>query len=340
MIDGLYQSVICFYMAYLVFAPATFSTESGRDINDYKRIGVFIATAAVIVVNTYILLNTYRWDWFMVLITTISVLLIWLWTGAYTSFTDGFTFYGAAAQCYGSLTFWCTLLLTIIICLLPRFSSKAIQKIYFPRDIDIVREQIRQGRFAYLKDMDPNDVASGTVSPQQGKALDSASSSDISKPMDAHKISSNPINHGRDDDTRPIYPPSIAPTATTRGGNTHSQNGSDGTEYMYHGRDRSVERVLPVLTNVSSRYSNDGGPQSPTVATNPFDTPIVGRSSLDRPRPSFERFRSSMEGARPRASFEQANDFTSAAYLTKVESTASGSGAARQDLTSSHMRDL
>ncbi|KAK0943098.1 phospholipid transporting ATPase, partial [Friedmanniomyces endolithicus] len=96
--------------------------------------GVFIGNPVVVVVNIYILLNTYRWDWFMCLITGISILLIFLWTGAYTSFTDGFTFYGAAKQVYGSLSFWAYLLLTVVLCLLPRFSAKAFQKIYYPRD--------------------------------------------------------------------------------------------------------------------------------------------------------------------------------------------------------------
>ena len=113
MIDGLYQSVICFFFTYLIFEPNTFASGSGRDINDYKRMGAFIANPVVLIVNTYILLNTYRWDWFMVLITSISMLLVFFWTGVYTSFTAGFTFYGAATQVYGSLTFWADLLLTV-----------------------------------------------------------------------------------------------------------------------------------------------------------------------------------------------------------------------------------
>jgi phospholipid-translocating ATPase len=151
MVDGVYQSVIVFFMGYLIFRPANFVPKNGLNVDDTSRMGVFIATAAVIVVNLYVLNNTYRWDWLTVLIVVISILLIWFWTGVYTSFTVGFTFYGAAAQVYGTLDFWANLLLTTIICLLPRFCAKAIQKIYFPRDVDIIREQVRQGKFDYLK---------------------------------------------------------------------------------------------------------------------------------------------------------------------------------------------
>jgi len=70
--DGIYQSVICFFMAYMVFAPATFATENGRGVADTSRMGVYVACATIVVVNTYVLLNTYRWDWLILLIVSIS----------------------------------------------------------------------------------------------------------------------------------------------------------------------------------------------------------------------------------------------------------------------------
>jgi phospholipid-translocating ATPase len=175
MADGVYQSVIVFFMGYLIFQPANFVPKNGLNIDDTSRMGVFIATAAVIVVNLYVLNNTYRWDWFTLLIVVISILLIWFWTGIYTSFTAGFTFHGAATQVYGTLDFWAYLLLTTIICLLPRFCVKSIQKIYFPRDVDIIREQVRQGHFDYLKDKDPlappppdSDMVKSLASSEEG----------------------------------------------------------------------------------------------------------------------------------------------------------------------------
>ncbi|KAI7460085.1 phospholipid-translocating P-type ATPase [Hortaea werneckii] len=302
MIDGLYQSVICFYFTYLVFEPATFATESGRNISDYKRMGVYIATPTVFVVNFYILLNTYRWDWFMVLITAISILLIWFWTGVYTAFTASFTFYESAPQVYGQLSYWCTFLLTITVCLAPRFAAKAFQKIYMPYDIDIVREQIRQGKFDYLNQAGP--AANAAEVDKAG----STSSSENSKPVDK-KI---PHEHAVSEDMRPIYPPSVAPTATTH--NARSQNGSDGTDYTGH----SIDRAFPPAYSGSSPVA----PAPP--AFNVEDTepaPAAARPSMDRPRPSFDRLRSSMDRTRP--SFEASRDFTSAAYLSRVESSQS-----------------
>jgi len=328
MIDGLYQSVICFYFPYLLFRVGNFVTEEGRSINDYKRLGVYIAIPAVIVVNAYLMMNTYRWDWFMSLIAVVSTLLIFLWTGAYTSLTAGFTFYGAGSQVFGALSFWAVCLIAVILCLLPRFIGKAVQKIYFPRDVDIIREQIRQGKFDYLKDVEPSNVSLAPVD----KLAGSASSSEISKGNDKGKNHENKMS----EDMRPMYPPSVAPTATTH--NPRSHNGSDGTDYTGHQR-FSLDRAFP---HVNTDHTNMGGQQT-FSGTNTPTTPVInapfdhesearnsfhtapGRPSFDRPRPSFDRLRSSCD--RTRASFEASRDFTSAAYLSRVESSNSANGA-------------
>ena len=268
MLDGLYQSVICFYMAYLLFRPGNFVTHNGLSIDDRVRFGVYIAPAAIIVINTYILLNTYRWDWLMVLLVVISILLVWFWTGVYSSFESSAYFYKTAAQTFAQPSFWAVTSLSVILSLLPRFCIKFVQKIYFPYDVDIVREQVRQGKYDYLdKSSGSDDVVS----------KGSSSSSDIAKP------SKHTHYPSIDEDQRPIYPPSVAPTATTH--NPRSQNGSDGTDFTRHRQ--SLE---------------------PQV-----------RPSMDRARPSYDRIRASMDRIRP--SFEASDDFTSAAMLTRLESS-------------------
>lgn len=283
--DGIYQSVVCFFMGYLLFARATFVTSNGLGVDDRPRMGVYIACTIVVVVNIYVLMNVYRWDWLMVLLVFISILLIWFWTGVYTAVPSAAQFYRAAPQVYGQLTFWVFALLTMFACLLPRFVAKAIQKIYLPRDIDIIREQVRLGKFDYLNQYE------AYVPPK----VSSAASSDVSQAAKPPAKESAQV----DDDKRPIYPPSIAATGTTR--NPHSQNGSDGTNYTGH------------------RLSMD----------------YLSRPSFDRPRPSFDRMRSSMDRIRP--SYEASNDFTSAALLTRVESSHSQQGQGRRSVHGSSM---
>ena len=105
MLDGIYQSVICFYMTYLAFQPGNFASENGLDVESRLQMGVFVAHASVLTVNLYILLNTYRWDWLMLTLCAFSVLLVWFWTGVYTASTYSGSFYGAGSQVYGQPSF-------------------------------------------------------------------------------------------------------------------------------------------------------------------------------------------------------------------------------------------
>jgi phospholipid-translocating ATPase len=254
MLDGFYQSVMCFFITYLLFSSAENVTISGQNVDDQKRMGVYVACATIVVINMYVLMNSYRWDWLVCLIVGISILLIWFWTGVYTSFTSSATFYKAASEVFAQPTFWAITCLTVIVCLLPRFTIKFLQKNYFPLDVDIVREQVRMGLYSHLDD-DNLEPPSST---------DSTASSDLSDPKKGLKGKKHRKgSYARDDDRRPIYPPSVAPTANTN--NNASQRGSDGTQYTHHTHQPSFSE----------------GPVRPS-----FDRI---RASMDRVRPSFEQ---------------------------------------------------
>ncbi|RKF75454.1 Phospholipid-transporting ATPase DNF1 [Golovinomyces cichoracearum] len=250
MLDGLYQSIICFFVAYSLFSPANFVTHNGLNIDDRERFGVYIGPAAVVVINTYILLNTYRWDWLMVTLVVVSSLLVWFWTGVYSTFMISGNFYKAATEAFTQPSFWAVTFLSIILSLLPRFCIKAAQKIFFPHDVDIIREQVRQGKFDYLLK---------TTSSRSQPVINSFTAS-INTSKIKHTQSSNV-----DDDQQPIYPPSIAPTSTTH----NTRQGSDGTEYTPH---------RPSLEAPQSRLSTERPRPS-------FDRM---RASMDKIRPSFE----------------------------------------------------
>jgi phospholipid-translocating ATPase len=273
MVDGIYQSVMVFFIPYLLLNGGTFITFNGLNVEDRVRLGCYIAHPAVLTINMYILINTYRWDWIMLLVVTISDLFVFFWTGVYSSTTSSGVFYQSAPQVYAEATFWAVFFLTPVICLFPRFAAKAIQKVYFPYDVDIIREQDRQGKFTRLTKVE----STGAVA-KNGRTA-SASSDTSRKGKHAQYASV-------DEDTRPIYPPSVATHGTH---NPRSQNGSDGTNYTGH------------------RLS--------------LDMPLPARPSIDRARPSYDRIRASMDRVRP--SFEASSDFTSAARLSRIESSQS-----------------
>lgn len=296
MADGLYQSVICFFMPWLLYRVANFANSSGRDINDTSRMGVLVATCAVLASNLYVMMNTYRWDWFTCLINAISNLLIFFWTGIYSSFTAASTFYKSGAEVYGSFSFWVVLLLTVMIALLPRFAYNAFQKVFFPLDVDIIREQVTLGKFKYLDEMDNLDELAEIPLKKADEAKvpassDSATSSELAKPIQPVMKQDPSIP----DDDRPFYPTTMA--GTTRH-NPRSQNGSNGTNYTgsldQNPRPQSVDYVRrsQERTRHSFEQSNEFNnmnnqahfqqvyhqhhyqqPQPTHHAQNPFQTP-------------------------------------------------------------------
>ncbi|KAK7917133.1 hypothetical protein PG985_010741 [Apiospora marii] len=251
MVDGIYQSVMVFFIPYLAIINATSVTDNGLDLADRLRLGTYIAHPAVLTINMYILINTYRWDWIMLLCVALSDLFIFLWTGIYTSGTWSGFFYQAAAQVYGELTFWLVFFITPVICLFPRYAIKAIQKVYYPYDVDIIREQATMGMFDHLdkKEAEGEPAKSGSSH---------SSDSTIKRGHEAMP--------SVDEDRRPIYPPTVHSTATH---NARSHNGSDGTNYTRHSQASMEINIRPSLDRVRPSYDRM-------------------RASMDRVRPSYE----------------------------------------------------
>lgn len=315
MVDGVYQSAACFFIPYVFVTLTATAAGTGLDIAERTRLGCYIAHPAVITINAYILINTYRWDWLMLLVIFISDIFIFFWTGVYTSSTFAATFYRAAPQIYGELTFWMCFIVTPAICLLPRAAIKCIQKVMFPLDIDIIREQAKQGLIGDENGKTANSVAAEGL---EGTSTGSSrSSGKLSGKLSSRSRKSKHQQYASvDEDRRPIYPPSIATH------NTRAQNGSDGTNYMMQGRP-------------SMDLLEDGQPQ---VQQEP---PAAARPSIERARPSYDRVRRSMDRVRP--SFEASNDFTSAARLSRIESSHSAQGLPGQrrfNLTTVRKRGL
>lgn len=327
MVDGIYQSAASFFIPFIfvVLTPTAAANGLG-DIAERTRLGAYIAHPAVITINGYILINTYRWDWLMLLVIAISDVFIFFWTGVYTATSTSGYFYQAAPQLYQELTFWMCLLVTPAICLLPRIVIKCIQKHSFPYDVDIIREQAKQGKFA---DADAAGAAAtgATVGVEETMSGSTASSGKTSG-------RSRKVKHAQyasvDEDRRPIYPPSVATH------NTRTQNGSDGTTYIMQSR-------------ASAELQYDGAEADPTT-TEPGPGPVPGgpeptaavRPSIERARPSYDRVRRSMDRS-VRASFEASSEFTSAARLSRIESTHSAQGLPGQrrfNLTTVRKRGL
>ena len=158
MLDGVYQSVICFFFPYLVYRKNMIVTSNGLGLDHRYYVGVLVTAIAVVSCNIYIFMEQYRWDWFCALFVAVSILVFFGWSGIWTSSSSSNEFFKGAARIFGQPMFWALLFVGVLFCLLPRFTFDAIKKTFYPRDIEIIREMWLRGDFdRYPEGYDPTD---------------------------------------------------------------------------------------------------------------------------------------------------------------------------------------
>lgn len=160
MLDGVYQSVICFFFPYLAYHKNMVVTENGLGLDHRYFVGVFVTAIAVTSCNFYVFMEQYRWDWFCGLFICLSLAVFYGWTGIWTSSSSSNEFYKGAARVFAQPAYWAVLFVGVLFCLLPRFTIDCIRKIFYPKDIEIVREMWLRGDFdLYPQGYDPTDLA-------------------------------------------------------------------------------------------------------------------------------------------------------------------------------------
>lgn len=155
--DGFYQALISFFFPYLIYLYG-FQTENGLATDHRFFLGVFVTCISCFASNCYVWMHQYRWDYLSFLALLVSILLIFTWTGIWTSITISSEFYKAAAVLFGLPLFWACVMVGLFACLIPRFFFDILQKLYYPKDTDIIRECVGNGDYdMYPQDYDPTD---------------------------------------------------------------------------------------------------------------------------------------------------------------------------------------
>jgi phospholipid-translocating ATPase len=156
--DGIYQSLISFFFPYLLYYKTSLITYNGLNLDHRYWVGTLVASIASFSCNIYMMMHLYLWDWLSILIILLSIIIVFAWTGIWSSTLTSAEYYKAGAQCYGTLSFWACLFVGIIACLLPRFTYDCYQKYFKPKDADIIRECVARGQFSqYPSNYDPTD---------------------------------------------------------------------------------------------------------------------------------------------------------------------------------------
>ncbi|KAI0329328.1 phospholipid-translocating P-type ATPase [Cubamyces sp. BRFM 1775] len=139
MLDGLYQSAVVFFIPYLVWTLDIAVSWNGKTIESLADFGTTVSVAAIIAANTYVGINTHYWTVITWVIVIGSSVVMLLWIAIYSAF-DSIDFVDEVVILFGEITFWASVLISVIIALAPRFVVKFFTTSYMPLDKDIVRE--------------------------------------------------------------------------------------------------------------------------------------------------------------------------------------------------------
>ncbi|KAI5475468.1 phospholipid-translocating ATPase [Pseudohyphozyma bogoriensis] len=138
MLEGLYQAVICFFVPYLVYNNSTTHSVNGHDFS-MVEFGTTVAACCVTSADLFVGMGIRAWTWMVFVVIIFSTLSIYIWVAIYSQF-EVFTFQYEINYLYTTLPFWTSLVISLFICILPKYLFKYVQAAYFPRDADIVRE--------------------------------------------------------------------------------------------------------------------------------------------------------------------------------------------------------
>ncbi|KAJ4469887.1 phospholipid-transporting ATPase 1 [Lentinula aciculospora] len=142
--DGLYQSIVVFFIPYLVWTLGIAVSWNGKTIESLSDFGTTASVAAILAANSYVGINTNYWTVITWIVIFGSTIVMMLWITVYSFFFSS-DFINEVIILFGELTFWTTVIFSAVVALAPRFFVKFINSAYFPLDKDIIRESWVQG---------------------------------------------------------------------------------------------------------------------------------------------------------------------------------------------------
>ncbi|KAG1731761.1 hypothetical protein EDB19DRAFT_1736425 [Suillus lakei] len=146
MLDGLYQSAVVFFIPYLVWQLGLAVASDGKGIDSLADFGTTVAVAAIFAANTYVGMNTHYWTSITWVVVIGSSLVMILWIVIYsfipvnTFFSNMDGFINEVEILFSNVTFWTTVVFSVLVALAPRFLIKFFKSTYMPLDKDIIRE--------------------------------------------------------------------------------------------------------------------------------------------------------------------------------------------------------
>jgi phospholipid-translocating ATPase len=135
--DGVYQSVVSFFVMYTLFFDSSMDAK-GQEVSK-DAMGTFLAYSIILTVNIYALMCASDLSW-VAFASFAAVVGIWIiYCVSYSFVPEAYT-YGVTLAFYKNPNFYAGIILSVILCLLPRLTLKFLQQYFWPSDTDIMRE--------------------------------------------------------------------------------------------------------------------------------------------------------------------------------------------------------
>lgn len=306
--DAIFQSVICYYSAVLLFVDASTDTrgyDAGKD-----EMGTFIAFYAVITVNLYMGFNNFSWNWITHVALWFSIALFVgyvIFFSAYYTDVPNRTF-GQVFIVFTQPAFYLSVVLTVVVSLFPRFVFKYAQQSVAPTDIDIVQEyQKYSWKEGDIVDLDFKRIKKSTKKTASEVSPTSKDSLDV--------ISQIP----------PLAPPITLPKSPTISIAANEENITNANSLKRMQANASARKV-DSKTVFGSMLTNMTGPAVPTITLEQPSPSSISPASLAFPVQSTTE--------QPALAIEEGSSSTSEPHLSQSRNR--GYSAGKNSATSMH----
>jgi phospholipid-translocating ATPase len=140
MIDGVYQSAVCFF--FVLYAYDVTTTRSDGWQPALYEFSTLMILAVVIAANLYNGLNTHTWTIWVFIAVAIGPVIIIAYTVIYSAIRPGWIWtyvFGNNIYLLTSPIFWFGWVFCVILSLAPRFLTRYYKELYRPTDFDLLK---------------------------------------------------------------------------------------------------------------------------------------------------------------------------------------------------------
>ncbi|KAF9422906.1 hypothetical protein BGZ94_008458 [Podila epigama] len=141
-IEGIFQSIVCFIIPYFTYRYGT--VDKSGHVQEMYEMGLALAVTSIAQANIFAAVVSQSFCLYHVIFIWGSVALVFVYSFLYALLPKALSQlnpnYGFTHTVMGSDTFWAVVVLTLVVCNLPRLTARFVRRTWSPKDLDIIQE--------------------------------------------------------------------------------------------------------------------------------------------------------------------------------------------------------